>query len=116
MLNYAQCKLLVNDFYPVIEHCSEVLEIDPGIIFAHPSVSWIIFIPSSSLLDNVKALFRRARAHAGAWNPREAKQDFLKVAELDKGLEATCKNEIKKIEALERQKDKEDKDKLKNLF
>jgi len=32
LLNYAQCKLLANEFYPVIEHCSEVLEIDPGIV------------------------------------------------------------------------------------
>ena len=30
LLNYSQCKLLMNEFYPVIEHCSEVLEIDPG--------------------------------------------------------------------------------------
>lgn len=30
LLNYSQCKLLAEDYYPVIEHCSEVLDIDPG--------------------------------------------------------------------------------------
>ena len=37
------------------------------------------------ILDNVKALYRRARAHVGAWNPEQAKNDFKKVAELDSG-------------------------------
>ena len=31
LLNFSQCKLIMNEYYPVIEHCSEVLEIDPGI-------------------------------------------------------------------------------------
>jgi AH receptor-interacting protein len=30
LLNFSQCKLLMNEYYPVIEHCSEVLTIDPG--------------------------------------------------------------------------------------
>ena len=32
------------------------------------------------ILDNVKALYRRARAHVGAWNPEQAKNDFKKVS------------------------------------
>ena len=32
LLNFSQCKLIASEFYPVIEHCSEVLEIDPGTI------------------------------------------------------------------------------------
>lgn len=31
LLNFSQCKLLLNDFYPVIEHTSTVLKRDPGI-------------------------------------------------------------------------------------
>merc|ERR1712141_573918 len=95
LLNYSQCKLLMNEYYPVIEHCSEVLEIDP---------------------DNVKALYRRAKAHSGAWNPTEAKQDFQSVADRDSSLSMTCKKEIKKVEELEKQKNEEDKEKLKKLF
>ena len=30
LLNFSQCKLNLNQFYPVIEHCSEVLEFQPG--------------------------------------------------------------------------------------
>jgi hypothetical protein len=30
LLNYAQCKLLLQDYYAVIEHCTTVLEFDPG--------------------------------------------------------------------------------------
>ncbi len=37
LLNFSQCKLLAGDFYPVIEYCSEVLEIDPGTIILNDS-------------------------------------------------------------------------------
>jgi hypothetical protein len=30
LLNYAQCKLFLHDYYPVIEHTSTVLKRDPG--------------------------------------------------------------------------------------
>lgn len=30
LLNYAQCKLLMEDYYAVIEHCSSVLEFEQG--------------------------------------------------------------------------------------
>ena len=30
LLNYAQCKLFLKDYYPVIEHASTVLKRDPG--------------------------------------------------------------------------------------
>ncbi len=35
LLNFSQCKLSLQEFYPVIEHCSEVLEAEPGSSFAH---------------------------------------------------------------------------------
>ena len=95
LLNFSQCKLSQNDYYPVIEHCSEVLEIDS---------------------NNVKALFRRGKAHIGAWNPNDAREDFNKVSDLDPSLSVTCAKELKHIELLEKQKDSSDKEKLKNLF
>ena len=33
LLNFAQCQLLLNDFYPAIEHTTEVLKKDPGNLF-----------------------------------------------------------------------------------
>ncbi|KAL4223132.1 Aryl-hydrocarbon-interacting protein-like 1 [Mactra antiquata] len=95
LLNFSQCKLLLNDYYPVIEHTTTVLKRDS---------------------DNVKALFRRAKAHVGAWNPEEAKQDFERVMELDPTLSNSVKKELKQIDELKKQKDLQDKEKLKGMF
>lgn len=95
LLNYAQCRLLDRDYYAVIEHCTEVLDLDK---------------------DNVKALFRRAKAHAGAWSPAEARSDFLKAAELDPTLKAVVNKELQAIDAEQRKRDAEDKLRLQNLF
>lgn len=61
----------------------------------------------------MKALFRRAKAHVGAWNPREAHEDFARVMELDHSLLATVRKELKQLEEMERKQDEEDKSKLK---
>ena len=61
----------------------------------------------------MKALFRRAKAHVGAWNPQEAREDFTRVMELDKSLAGTVKKELKLLEEMEKEKLKEDKGKLK---
>lgn len=95
LLNYAQCRLLAKDYYAVIEHCNEVLKLDK---------------------DNVKAIFRRAKAHFGAWNLIEARADFKRAAELDKTLQATVAKELKAIEEEQRLRDVEDKLKLQKLF
>lgn len=92
LLNYSQCKLHKGEYYQVIEHCSTVLKEDPG---------------------NVKALFRRAKANVGAWNPEEARADFQKVVDLDPTLISTVKRELKLLDDLERKKNEEDKAKLK---
>jgi AH receptor-interacting protein len=68
---------------------------------------------NASSPDNVKALFRRAKAHVGAWNPREAREDFTRVIELDHSLLATVRKELKQLEEMEKKKDEEDKSKLK---
>ena len=67
---------------------------------------------SKCFLDNVKALFRRAKGHIGAWNPEEAKKDFAKVVQLDKTLDKAVKKELKVIADLEKAKAAEDKAKL----
>ncbi|XP_044269500.1 AH receptor-interacting protein [Tribolium madens] len=95
LLNYAQCKLNQGDYYAVIEHCTTAIKSDPS---------------------NVKAYYRRAKAHVGAWNTREAFDDFRKVLELDQSLTTTVKKEMTALEEQIKKKDMEDKQKLKNLF
>lgn len=73
LLNYSQCMLLKKDYYAVIEYCSEVLVHEPS---------------------NVKALYRRAKAHVGAWNPDDAKRDYQKCLELDKSLKKKVTREL----------------------
>ncbi|KAI0225055.1 Aryl-hydrocarbon-interacting protein-like 1 [Lamellibrachia satsuma] len=70
LLNYSQCHLLLGNYYAVIEHTTEVITKDPG---------------------NVKALFRRARAHMAVWNPEDAMADLNRVLELDSSLERAVK-------------------------
>ncbi|XP_050301435.1 AH receptor-interacting protein [Anthonomus grandis grandis] len=95
LLNFAQCKLNEKDFYPVITHCTEVLKYDK---------------------DNVKAYFRRAKAHVAVWNPREAREDLEKVMTLDPSLVPFAKTELLKLEEMQKVKDLQDKEKLKNMF
>ena len=54
----------------------------------------------------MKAHYRRAKAHIGAWNPKEAKEDFLRAAELDKTLSVT--KELKNLEDKIKEKEKQD--------
>ncbi len=94
-LNLAQCELKRGDFYAAIERCDQVLDIEP---------------------DNVKATFRRAKANFGAWNPKDAKEDFRRVAKLDPTMEKAALADIRRIEEEERKKADEDKQRLKSLF
>lgn len=87
LLNLSQCKLKQGEFYPVIEHCSTVLSVHP---------------------ENDKALFRRAKAHVGAWNPAEAQADFEKLLKINPKMEKSISLELKHLEDMKRQKDAED--------
>ncbi|CAG9833790.1 unnamed protein product [Diabrotica balteata] len=95
LLNYAQCKLQEGDFYAVIEHCTNVLKSDK---------------------DNVKAYFRRAKGHVGAWNVEAAKNDFDKVIELDESLTSLVTKELNSLEIQVKNQDSEDKQKYSKLF
>ncbi|XP_045464762.1 AH receptor-interacting protein [Harmonia axyridis] len=95
LLNYSQCLLNIGDFYGTIEHCTTVLNFKK---------------------DNVKALYRRGKAHVGAWNPDKAKSDFLKVIELDPSMESTIKKELTELDRLLKLKNSADKEKMKKLF
>lgn len=57
-------------------------------------------------------MFRRAKAHLGAWNPVEARKDFERVMKLDQTLHKAVKKELKILEQMEKNKDAEDRVKL----
>jgi AH receptor-interacting protein len=54
--------------------------------------------------DNIKALYRRAKANVGAWNPDDARRDLKRVIELDQSLANAARKELKNIDALEKEK------------
>ncbi|XP_050081826.1 AH receptor-interacting protein [Anopheles aquasalis] len=95
LLNYSQCRLLDRDYYAVIEHCTEVLRYEP---------------------DCVKALFRRGKAHAGAWNLDRARADFERCAALDPSLTVAIGRELAKLAEQARLRDVEDRLKYQKLF
>lgn len=95
LLNYSQCLLKLGEYYEVIRHTSEVLNKDPG---------------------NSKALFRRAKAHFGSWNPDECRADLLKLREVEPKLTKLVETELKLLEHEQQLKRKEDSSKLMKMF
>ncbi|KAF4090788.1 hypothetical protein AMELA_G00055940 [Ameiurus melas] len=61
------------------------------------------------ILDNVKAYFKRGKAHAAVWNEAEARADFEKVLNLDPSLGPAVAKEIRAMEERIREKQKEEK-------
>lgn len=92
LLNYAQCKLLMEDYAEVIRHTTTVLEFDR---------------------NNVKALYRRAKAHAACWNTAEAKVDFARVVVLDPSLLKSVDKELRTLTERVRAKDEDERERLK---
>lgn len=66
--------------------------------------------------DNMKAYFKRAKAHAAVWNEIEARADFAKVVELDPSLGPSVAKELRAMEERIRSKEKEEKGRYKSLF
>lgn len=71
---------------------------------------------SVSFIDNIKALYRRAKAHVGAWNPDDAKKDFEKCLELDKSLTKTVNRDLEQLNQEIKLNEVETKLRYKNLF
>lgn len=89
--------------------CSQLL-----CIYVHEEFSVIFLV--HFLTDNVKAYYKRAKAHAAVWNEAEARADFTKVLELDPSLEPSVAKELRAMEEKIRTKDKEEKGRYKGLF
>ncbi|CAF0738953.1 unnamed protein product [Didymodactylos carnosus] len=95
LLNFVQCKLKLGEYYSAIEHATTILNSDS---------------------TNSKALYRRAKAHVGAWNIKEAKEDFETLLKVDPSLNALVKQELNLLAQAEQEKNKQDKSNLTRLF
>nr|KAF6323959.1 aryl hydrocarbon receptor interacting protein [Myotis myotis] len=112
LLNYCQCKLVAQEYYEVLDHCSSILnKYDAG---PPPALHACCLLPPPA--DNVKAYFKRGKAHAAVWNAQEAQADFAKVLELDPALAPIVSKELRALEARIRQKDEEDKARFRGIF
>ncbi|XP_050821023.1 aryl-hydrocarbon-interacting protein-like 1 isoform X2 [Gopherus flavomarginatus] len=95
VLNYCQCQLELGEYYEVLEHTTDLLQKDN---------------------ENVKAYFKRAKAHAAVWNEKEAREDFLRVAQLDPSLGAAVKKELRLLGERMREKHVEERQRYQGLF
>ncbi|XP_063169829.1 aryl-hydrocarbon-interacting protein-like 1 [Candoia aspera] len=95
VLNYCQCQLELGEYYEVLEHTTAILQKNN---------------------ENVKAYFKRAKAHAAVWNEKEARADFLRVAHLDPSLAAAVRKELKVLGERMRWKYVEDRKRYQGLF
>lgn len=122
LLNYCQCKLQCEEYYEVLDHCSSILNKYEGkepwarCEPARPPSPCSSNPASLSPTDNVKAYFKRAKAHAAVWNVAEAQADFAKVLALDPSLRPVVSKQLKSLEARLREKDAEDKIRFKGIF
>ncbi|XP_069047498.1 AH receptor-interacting protein [Lepisosteus oculatus] len=95
LLNYCQCRLLQGQYYEVLEHCSSILY---------------------KYEDNVKAYFKRGKAHAAVWNEKEARSDFAQVLMLDPSLAPAVSRELRDLERKLKEKETEEKEKYRRIF
>ncbi|MBN3313335.1 AIP protein, partial [Atractosteus spatula] len=95
LLNYCQCRLLQGQYYEVLEHCSSILY---------------------KYEDNVKAYFKRGKAHAAVWNEKEARSDFAQVLKLDPSLAPAVSRELRDLERKLKEKEREEKEKYRRIF
>ncbi|XP_069469126.1 aryl-hydrocarbon-interacting protein-like 1 [Ambystoma mexicanum] len=95
VLNYCQCQLELGEYYEVLQHTTEILH-------KHN--------------DNVKAYYKRAKAHSAIWNEKEAREDFLRAAHLDPSLTGVVKRELMQLGARMRGKKVEEQQRMQELL
>ncbi|XDV32289.1 hypothetical protein PO909_003147 [Leuciscus waleckii] len=89
-LNYCQCLLRMEEYYEVIEHTTDIIN-------QHP------------------AFYLRGKAHMEVWNEAEAKDDFMRVLDLDPGMKKTIKKELAVLKMRMEVKNEEDRLKYKGI-
>lgn len=95
LLNLSQVKLSQHEYYDCISYADEVLKRDKY---------------------NVKALFRRAKAHSKAWNFDAATTDFNRCLELDPSLKMTISNCLQELRQNINSKNTKDRATYGNMF
>ncbi|XP_066506019.1 aryl-hydrocarbon-interacting protein-like 1, partial [Hoplias malabaricus] len=95
VLNYCQCMLELEEYYEVIEHATELI---------------------AKHKDCVKAYYKRAKAYAAVWSEKEAKKDFLMVANLDATLARLVQRELTLLSERMKEKYWEDKERYWNML
>ncbi|XP_056329661.1 aryl-hydrocarbon-interacting protein-like 1 [Danio aesculapii] len=94
-LNYCQCLLRMEEYYEVIEHTSDIINQHPG---------------------TMKAFYMRGKAHMEVWDETEARNDFMRVLDLDPGMKKTIKKELAVLKMRMELKNEEDRLKYKGMF
>lgn len=94
-LNYCQCLLRMEEYYEVIEHTTDIISQHPGAM---------------------KAFYLRGKAHMEVWNEAEARDDFMRVLDLDPGMKKTIKKELAVLKMRMELKNEEDRLKYKGMF
>ncbi|XP_067222091.1 aryl-hydrocarbon-interacting protein-like 1 isoform X2 [Chanodichthys erythropterus] len=94
-LNYCQCLLRMEEYYEVIEHTTDIINQHPGAM---------------------KAFYLRGKAHMEVWNEAEARDDFMRVLDLDPGMKKTIKKELAVLKMRMELKNEEDRLKYKDMF
>lgn len=97
LLNICQVNLLTKEYYESIKYANQVLERDP---------------------NNLKALFRRAKANSEVWNFEDAINDFDRCLELNQDvmLETILVSSIRNLRIKIKHKNEEDKEKYQKMF
>ncbi|XP_076810413.1 AH receptor-interacting protein-like [Clavelina lepadiformis] len=97
LLNYAQCKLNQGEYTVCITNCSEVLEKIDG-------------------NNNVKALFKRGKAHSHILDETECRADFDLALKLDPSIRGQVNRELKALSVRQKQRDCQLSKHLKGMF
>jgi len=97
MLNYAQCKLNEGDCTTCIHICTEVLDKVEG-------------------ADNVKAYYKRGKAHSLLLNERECCEDFTKAMKLDPKVRPMVEKQLRLMQAQLKSRDKDLHQSLRGMF
>jgi len=97
MLNYAQCKLNGGDCTTCIHICTEVLDKVEG-------------------ADNVKAYFKRGKAHSILLNERECCEDFTKAIKLDPKVRHAVEKQLRVMQQQLKSRDKDLHQSLRGMF
>lgn len=95
LLNLAQVKLIQGEYYDCIKYTDEVLKKDP---------------------ENIKALFRRAKANAAVWNTNDARKDFKKCIEYDRNMTRSVTKCVQELKTREMLKNREDRERFERIF